>query len=182
MPRYFAFLRAVNVGGRTVKMEELRRLFESFGFRGVETFIASGNVVFETRARDAAALEKRIEAGLREALGFEVVTFVRTEGELAAVADGEPFPPAELDAAGALNVVFLKEALGAEAERRLMKLRTEIDDFSVRGREVFWLCRKKQSESAFSNNAFEKAVGARATFRGLNTVKRMSASYLSHDP
>ena len=46
MPRLFAFLRAINVGGRTIKMERLRREFEVFGFPGVETFIASGNVIF----------------------------------------------------------------------------------------------------------------------------------------
>ncbi|HEX5705715.1 MAG TPA: DUF1697 domain-containing protein [Pyrinomonadaceae bacterium] len=181
MPRYFAFLRAVNVGGRTVRMEDLRRHFESFGFREVETFIASGNVVFETRSKDARRLEKRIEEGLREALGFEVATFLRTEDELAALADRQPFSQKELDAGVALNVAFLKETLDEESTGKLMKLRTEIDDFSVRGREVFWLCRKRQGESAFSNTVFEKAVGRRATFRGLNTVRRMAAKYLSHN-
>ena len=47
--RLFAFLRAINVGGRTVKMERLRREFEFLGFSGVDTFIASGNVIFEAR-------------------------------------------------------------------------------------------------------------------------------------
>lgn len=181
MPRYFAFLRAVNVGGRTVRMEELRRLFESFGFRGVETFIASGNVVFETRSKDAAALERRIEEGLRASLGFEVVTFLRTDAELAEVARCEPFPRGEMDAAAALNVAFMKEALDEESGRKLMKLRTEVDDFRARGREVYWLCRARQSESAFSNAVFEKASGRRATFRGMNTVRRMAAKYLSHN-
>jgi len=181
MPRYFAFLRAVNVGGRTVRMEELRRLFESFGFREVETFIASGNVVFETRSKDAPKLERRIEEGLRGALGFEVVTFLRTDAELAAVAGCEPFPRAELDAARALDVAFLKEALDEESGRKLMRLRTEIDDFSVRGREVFWLRRRGRGESDFSNAVFEKSLGRRATFRGINTVRRMAAKYLSRD-
>jgi uncharacterized protein (DUF1697 family) len=47
MGRYIAFLRAINVGGHTVKMELLCRLFESFGYSNVETFISSGNVVLE---------------------------------------------------------------------------------------------------------------------------------------
>ena len=49
MPRYITFLRAINVGGHTVKMDRLREIFESLGFANVETFIASGNVVFERR-------------------------------------------------------------------------------------------------------------------------------------
>jgi uncharacterized protein (DUF1697 family) len=46
MPKYVAFLRAINVGGHTVKMDHLRRLFEALGFTNVETFIASSDVVF----------------------------------------------------------------------------------------------------------------------------------------
>ena len=72
MPRTLAFLRAINVGGRTVRMEELRRLFEDLGLARVETVIASGNVVLESRASDEAALAKRIEKQLAAGLGFEV--------------------------------------------------------------------------------------------------------------
>ena len=56
MPRYVAFLRAINVGGHNTKMAELRRLFEGLGFSGVEAFIASGNVIFETNSRATARL------------------------------------------------------------------------------------------------------------------------------
>lgn len=69
MSRFIAFLRAINVGGHTVKMNDLRQLFEFLGFSGVETFIASGNVVFETASRNARALERKIEKKLGEVLG-----------------------------------------------------------------------------------------------------------------
>ncbi len=75
MERYVAFLRAINVGGHTVKMDYLRQVFESFGLSGVETFIASGNVVFEAPTADARALDEQIGQGLREALGYDVATF-----------------------------------------------------------------------------------------------------------
>lgn len=177
MPRFIAFLRAVNVGGRTVKMEQLRRLFESLGFSGVETFIASGNVIFETRSKNARALERRIEEALGEALGFGVETFLRTDAELAEVAGREPFPAPHIDAAAALNVAFLKDAPDAEAERRLRGLRPDVDDFRVRGREVYWLCRRKQGESDFSNAVLEKTLGRRSTMRSVNTVKKLAAKY-----
>ncbi len=58
MPRYIALLRGVNLGGHTVKMDRLKKLFEELGFKKVETFIASGNVIFETGSKNAAALVK----------------------------------------------------------------------------------------------------------------------------
>ena len=177
MPRYFAFLRAINVGGHTVKMDALRRHFESLGFTGVETFIASGNVVFETSARNSRALETRIETALRAALGYDVATFIRTEAQLAALAAHTPFSPAALNAAQALNIGFLAAPLDKAGERKLMALRTDIDDFRVQGRELYWLCKQKQSESTFSNNLFEKTVGVSATFRGVNTVRKLAARY-----
>jgi uncharacterized protein (DUF1697 family) len=183
MQRFIAFLRAINVGGRNVKMEELRRVFEAAGFARVETFIASGNVVFEATARDAAALERKVAARLRDALGYEVATFVRTEGELAEVARYEPFPRADLGAAGAINVAFVAEAPDAEAVQRLMKLRTEVDDLSVRGREVYWLCRaRRQSESKVSNAALERALGQPTTVRSVNTVRRMAERFCRRGP
>jgi uncharacterized protein (DUF1697 family) len=91
MPRAIAFLRAINVGGHTVTMERLRALFESFGFVKVETFIASGNVIFETDTAVTAQVEKAIENHLRPALGFAAATFVRTQAEVAAIAAYNPF-------------------------------------------------------------------------------------------
>ena len=177
MPRFIAFLRAINVGGHTVKMDHLRQLFESLGFSGVETFIASGNVVFETTSKSAKALERQIEHRLREALGYEVATFLRTGAELAAIANYKPFRPSELAAAAALNIAFLAEKLDDKSKQKLMALRTEIDDFHAHDREIYWLCRKKQSESTISNAVLEKTLGRPSTLRGANTVHKMAAKY-----
>jgi uncharacterized protein (DUF1697 family) len=178
MSRYFAFLRAINVGGHTVKMERLSELFRSLGFNEVETFIASGNVIFETKARAAAGLERKIESGLHEALGYEVATFLRTDAEVAAVARCRPFEDRELQSAVAFSVGFLSQPLTPASVRVIHGLRTEIDDFQVRGREVYWLCRVRQSESAFSGAVLEKALGQRATFRGMKTMQKLAAKYL----
>lgn len=177
MPRYIAFLRAINVGGHTVKMDVLRQQFEALGFSNVETFIASGNVVFETTAKNARSLEKKIEGHLRATLGYAVATFIRTEAELAAIAQYLPFPLSALKTAQALNVAFLAEPLAAAPQKKLMALKTDIDDFHVHGREVFWLCRKKQSESTFSNAVLEKTIGQSSTIRGVNTIQKMAAKY-----
>jgi len=156
-------------------MEALRRHFTALGFADVETFIASGNVLFDAGASDRAALERKIEAHLHKALGYEVATFVRTAPEVVAVAGYQPFSAARIRAAAALNIGFLAEPLGAAGTRTLMGLSTDIDDFAVHGREVYWLCASRQSKSTFTNVRFEKLVGVRATFRGANTVARLAA-------
>jgi uncharacterized protein (DUF1697 family) len=177
MPRYVAFLRAINVGGRNVKMNFLCQLFESLGFSNVEAFIASGNIVFETQSRSARSLERKIEDRLREALGYEVAAFVRTDAELAAVARHKPFRQSDPDAAQALNIAFLAVMPDDESKRRLMALRTDVDDFHIHGREIYWLCRMRQSESRISNAVLEKALGQKTTLRGANTIRRMAAKY-----
>ncbi len=177
MTQYVAFLRAINVGGHTVKMDALRGLFASLGFPSVETFIASGNVLFESPARDGAALERQIETELRRALGYDVAAFIRTDGELKAIADYRPFPPTQLAKATAFNIAFLKEPPDAASRKKVMGLRTEIDDFQVHGRELYWLCRMKQSESTFSNAVLEKTLGRPSTIRGAATVQKMAAKY-----
>jgi uncharacterized protein (DUF1697 family) len=177
MPRFIAFLRAINVGGHTVTMAELRGLFEGLGFKGVETFIASGNVIFEAPAKSGAALEQKIEDHLRKSLGYEVKTFIRTDVEVAAIARYKPFTESQRQAAGALCVGFLAEPLQAAGRKSLMALKTEIDDFHLHGCEVYWLCKKGQGESTFSNVRFEKIVKARTTFRGVNTIARLAAKY-----
>ena len=181
MSRFIAFLRAINVGGHTVKMDVLCQLFESLGFLDVETFIASGNVVFETPTRDATALEKMIENKLGEALGYEVATFIRTDAELTEIADYKAFPRSDLDAAAAFNIAFLAEGLDDTSKQKLMALRTEIDNFHVHGREIYWLCLKKQSESTFSNAVLEKTLGRRSTLRGAATIKKLLEKYSKKD-
>ena len=177
MPKLVAFLRAINVGGHTVSMDTLRREFEAVGLKDVETFIASGNVVFTAPPGKTTALERKIEKRLHDSLGYEVRTFIRTEAEVAAIAGYKPFEDAQLRSAQAVNVAFLGDPLEPAAVKLLMAMRPSIDDFHVNGREMYWLCRKKQSESTFSNARFEKALGGRATLRGVKTIVKLAAKY-----
>jgi uncharacterized protein (DUF1697 family) len=174
MPRYFAFLRAINVGGHTVRMGTLRQLFESFGFLDVETFIASGNVIFQTTDVDVANLEIRIATGLKTALGYDIAVFLRTGEELEEIAAYQPFAQSELDSAAAFNIAFLSQPVNDQAKQKLMRLTTDIDRFATHAREVYWLCRKKQSESTFSNAVLEKTLGVKSTLRGVNTIKKLA--------
>lgn len=179
MPQYIAFLRAINVGGRFTTMEILRGAFEALGLANVETFINSGNVIFETKAKSESTLVKKIEAQLQATLGYEVATFLRTPAEVTAIAKYLPFPTARLKTAGAFNVCFLAQPLDAEAQKQLQTLKTEIDDFHTHAREVYWLCAVKQSESKFSNALLERRLKVQATLRGMSTVQKLAAKYPS---
>ncbi|MFF2039141.1 DUF1697 domain-containing protein [Kitasatospora sp. NPDC058170] len=108
---YIAFLRAVNVGGRTVRMERLRALFAELGLGGVRSYIQSGNVFFTTEEADRDALARRIEGHLAEALGFPVPVMLRTPDEVEALLAAEPFAGIEATPDVRLMVVFLSEPL-----------------------------------------------------------------------
>ncbi|HEY7686119.1 MAG TPA: DUF1697 domain-containing protein [Gemmatimonadales bacterium] len=176
-PRLIAFLRAINVGGHVVTMEKLRGLFAALGLKDVATFIASGNVIFAKPVTGLPVLHQRIEDRLHAALGYEVKTFLRTEAEVAAIAAYQPFSKQQMHRAKTLNVGFLAAPLALSAKRLLMTLKTEVDDFHVHGRELYWLTKDKQSESTFSNALFERTLKVRATFRGIGTVTRLVATH-----
>lgn len=165
--RYVAFLRAINVGGRFVRMPALVECFESMGFGDVSTFIASGNVIFRAEG-SVSALGERIEAGLQRALGFEVSAFLRTDGQVCQLREIAPN-------AQAVNVIFLARPLSPDQTAKLESLRSPVDDFVVAGCELFWVCRVKQSESQFSNAVLERQLRTRATIRTLGTVQRLAA-------
>lgn len=175
LPRYVAFLRAINVGGHFVQMSTLVKRFERMRFAEVSTFIASGNVIFRA-AGPAPMIAEQIETDLQRTLGFEVVTFLRTDAEVAQLATRKPLPGAQLARAQAVNVIFLQRPLSPEEKAKLDSLRSAIDDFVVTGTELFWVCREKQSQSRFSNALLERQLRIRATLRTLGTVQRLAAA------
>jgi uncharacterized protein (DUF1697 family) len=180
MTRLIAFLRAINVGSRYVKMENLRPLFVALGYERVETFIASGNVIFDAPAAPPAAVELAVEAQLQQALGYEVTTFVRSDAELAAVASLQPFPAEELTLpAASLFVTFLKAQPDAATQERVLALRNPVDDFAFHGREFYWLRRTRERESITDRPQFARAFGTQGlgTMRNITTVRRLAAKY-----
>lgn len=173
MALHVAFLRAINVGGRVVKMEALRAHCEACGLSNVETFIASGNVIFESRARPAA-LEATIEAELRKKLGYDVATFVRSLPELEAVTG---LAAKKSGGSGNVYVAFLKAAPSAGVQRTVKALAGAGDRFHFAGREFYWLRDGGFSDSTFSNSVFERAIKAPATFRNVTTIRKLVAKY-----
>jgi uncharacterized protein (DUF1697 family) len=179
MPRHIALLRGINVGGHRVQMTALRALFEELGFDDVETFIASGNVVFDAKSRNRDALERRIESHLERALGYAVPTFIRSPAEIAAVAAYEPFP-AHVVGTGfhILTVMFMADGAPDDLGARLEPFRTAMDDFHVHGRELYWLSRGRTSESLVDWARVGRAVQLPAlTARNMTTVRKLAMKY-----
>jgi len=170
--RYVAFLRAVNVGGRTVKMERLRSVFEDLRLRDVSTVINSGNVVFTSGAKDTYALERRIERALATELGYDVDTFVRSAAEVAAIARRKDF--ADAAAGDLVQIGFLGTKPSVAVRRAIEALATEKDELVVRGREVHWHVRGRTIDSLVRPKALGDALGGPTTMRSRTTVRRIA--------
>jgi len=177
MKRYIAFLKAINVGGHNVKMEELRRIFQSLSFNNVETFIASGNVIFETDLEDTKNLQLKIERQLNNALGYDVSTFLRTDKQLAQIAQYKPFSEKKISKAVAFNVGFMKQHPGKEQLDNILSIGTDIDDFHVHNTELYWICQTRQSESTIDAKKLERAISTPITLRTIKTIYRLTAKY-----
>jgi uncharacterized protein (DUF1697 family) len=176
--RYFVFLRAINVGGRTIKMDQLRELFRSFGYDEVETFIASGNVILESGEQDSSVVEAHIEASLQEALGYAVPAMIRTTDELRAIRDYRPFSEEAFGDMGDTYYVWLLKSAPAHGIREILAgYETPDDLFRVQDREIYWLCRMKISQTEVPTTKLERAFGTPCTMRNMNTVRRLLAKY-----
>ena len=174
MKKYVAFLRAINVGGtRIIKMADLKNYFESFGSINVQTYINSGNVIFE--AKESANLEEKIEKQLEKALCYKVETFLRTMDEVVRIASKPAFEPQGDET---LHIVFLRnhQLVNKKSEQNLLSLRSEADDFVIQGSEVYNL-RRDKDKSIFRNNFIEKTLKIEGTTRNITTLRKVAEKY-----
>jgi len=181
--RYVAFLKGINVGGHTVKMDRLRGLFaevkvDAPRLESVESYIASGNIIFSSASTDIRRIEAAVASHLEAALGYAVPTFVRSLVSLARIASTWPFPGTEAGSDGqSLYIAFLPDAPNAADRERIEAASTATDSFKVDRSELYWLCRTRFSESPFFGPAFEKLLGTAATVRNSNTVRKIAGRF-----
>jgi uncharacterized protein (DUF1697 family) len=178
MDRYVAFLRGMNLGGRRITNEELRRAVSEFGFEEVGTFRASGNVILAAPSGSEGAIADRLEAGLGEALGYEVPVFLRNEEEVRAIVAREPFEPRHMARSkGKHQVALLRERPSAKARREALALATDDDRLAIEGRELHWLPSGGISESDLDLDAIGTALGP-TTVRTMGTIEQIVATKL----
>jgi uncharacterized protein (DUF1697 family) len=178
MARFAAFLRGINVGGRTVKKEQLQAAFGALGLRDVSTFRQSGNVIFEADT-DVTALKQQIEAKLHEMLGYDVAVFIRTRPELHEIIAHAPYKtPAPQ---GTSYLVTLLEApppaaFTAPLPATIPQSTAQI--YTVHHTEIYSETHGG-GEGALPNPYLETKLKVKATTRNLNVIRTLSEKFSS---
>jgi len=170
--KFVAFLRGINVGGKTsIKMEELRKVFASLGFENVKSYIQSGNVVFETDETDEEKLTEMIENAV-ETNFFKTHVMIRSFEEIKEIHANNPFSGEEFEDK-LFHVVFLSEMLSDEKEKLLLSHNKENEKFAVRGRNVYCLLRDGVADSLLGKKFIDNKLKTPATARNWRTVNKI---------
>jgi len=165
-----AFLRAVNLGKRTVKMARVVDVMRGLGYDDAWTHIASGNVVFDATGK-RSALEGELGDAFEAELGFEVTTFVRTAKELRTALALDPFPVAAGDT---YFLTFLKATPSAKQRAALEELSNDYDTLVVKGRDVHWRMHGLSSATTIPTKTWEQVIGRHtSTSRNTNMLRKL---------
>ena len=174
--RYIALLRGINVGGnKLMKMETLVKVFVSAGLQNVRTFIASGNVIFDSSETDVSALARKIERRLLKAFGDEITVVVLTFQALASIVKRNPFRQIHSEK----NVMLCAVFFAAEPPKLKLPIKStseNLEVFALRNNAAFVVCRRKKNGwFGFPNNFVEKQFGVPATTRQWRTLEKIVA-------
>ena len=169
--RYAIFLRAINVGGRRVAMNDLRAAFEDAEYSEVATHLASGNVVVTSAKKPAGHI---VSAVVADRFGFESEAFVRSRSEVRSVLDRVPWDPS----AETIEVSFLNTMPSEHAAAKLEAMAIAPEEIVVSEREAF-LRRVGGGVASFHKEATTaKILGATTTRRGIRTVQGIYDRFL----
>jgi uncharacterized protein (DUF1697 family) len=176
MTRYVSFLRAINVGNRRVAMSRLREIYEQLALDNVASFIASGNVLFDSQKK-ATELESLIEKKLEVELGYSVDTFVREFKDVQTIAAEKMFEQDGLPG-HVIHVAFLRKRISPAIQRRWEGMKTELDEFRFSGTELYWLYQGRVSDSKFwSSKEFKSLVVPPMTMRNITSIRKLVAQF-----
>lgn len=174
MAAYIAMLRGINVSGqKAVRMERLRESCGALGFRSIQTYVQSGNIVFVEGKKSAASLSKSISQAILRDFGFQVPVLVRTSEEMRDVIERNPFLGERGVDPSKLYVTFLSEAPSPKVLKNVQRLSSEPDQFHMERKEVYLYCPGGYGRTKLSNSAFEKALSVRATTRNWKSVNTL---------
>jgi len=167
-------LRGVNlVSHNRIKMDALRTLYESLGLRDAETYVASGNVVFRTKAQSLTALAKRIESAIERDFGFRPRVILRTTSELRDAIARNPFRTRRGIEPNKLLVMFLESHPAAEALEQVLKIKADPEEMHIHGREVYIYFPNGMARPKLSWVTVEKKLKIAGTGRNWNSVTKL---------
>lgn len=178
MASYVAFLRGINVGGHhRLKMADLRREFAAWGFQNVKTVLASGNVLFDARDTEPAALAATVRKGINETFGMDVSVVVRTLDQIKALVDQNPFNGITVTPETRRYVTLLADNDQISMNVPLESPQRDFRILRVSAGEVFSvLTLTPRSGTVNSMDLLEKEFGRNITTRNWNTITRIAES------
>lgn len=167
------------MGGRRVAGNELISIAESCDFSNPATFLASGNLVFDTS--QGPEVQRILEEALRRNLGYEVPVMLRTADQVRTIAASTMYDAQRLKASsGKIQVSLLMTEPTQQQVEETLLLSNADDALAMRGQELYWLPSGNMSDSELNNAAIDKILGMRTT-RTMNTVQRLSKKFLIQD-
>lgn len=170
--RYIAFLRGINVGGKNIiKMDSLKKSFESIGFKNVKTFIQSGNVLFDSNANNLNTLTMKIEKSLLKEYGSDIKVMLRTFDEVVNLVKKNPFEGIKPGKKIKLYVCFLSGKPKLHLMYPLVSEKDAVEVIRIEKCDAFIISRElKSGRFGFPNNFIEKEMEIFSTARNWNTV------------
>jgi uncharacterized protein (DUF1697 family) len=175
MPVFVSLLRGVNLGPHnSVRMADLKPVYESLGLGGIETYVQSGNVAFRAAERKAELLEERIAEAIGLRFGFRPAVILRTAAELRAVIGRRPFA----ERAGGIDpskllVHFLAREPDAATRAKILEIQAAPEEVWMAGRELYIYFPNGMARPKLSMPRVEKTLAIAGTGRNWNTVLRL---------
>ncbi len=174
MKTYVSLLRGINVSGqKLIKMDVLKMLCVELGFEEINTYIQSGNIVFQAKESPSKSIEKRLHDVILKHFGFDVEVFCLEKCDFTEVLKNNPFPEENLKEKEAIYVTFLESVPVEEKVNLLMEKNNKNEEISYHGKCIYQLCRNGFAKSVFTNQRIEKSLLQKATTRNLTTVKKL---------
>lgn len=173
MTTFIAMLRGINVSGhRIIKMEALRASLAGLGFKHIQTYVQSGNVIFEAD-EPVAGLAGKISQKILDDFSFDVPVLVKTDKELAEIIDRNPFVKDKAMDAEKLHVTFLSDDPPKNAVELLQPLAAGEEQARIAGRAVYLYCPNGYGNTKLTNTAIEKKLACGATTRNWKTTRKL---------
>lgn len=173
--KYIALLRGINVSGqKKVKMADLRAMCKEMGYQQVQTYIQSGNIIFETAEQDQSKMALKLHEQIKKTFGYEVPVMVRTQTYLDEVIKGNPFLKKEPNIdIKLLHVTFLAEKPAKDLVEKLMEKDYGTDEFKIVDNCVYLYFPNGYGRTKLTNNIFEKQLQVAATTRNWRTINKL---------
>jgi uncharacterized protein (DUF1697 family) len=171
MQTYISMLRGINVSGqKKIRMADLKNLYESLGLDKVQTYVQSGNVVFDSLEKDTTKLREAIATQITTTYGFSVPVLIRAADDFRRIIESHPFAREE---AVRVLVTFLYERPDRSKWGDLKIHKDKVEQFALGEQEIFLFCPGGYGKTKLSNNFFEKKLGVVATTRNWKTVNAL---------